>query len=1212
MARRTDRRAESRHRPVSSTETGVTTPGGKHGPASSTESRDTKGAASMAVPKPGTASMAVPKHGAASKARPHPSVRIQYGSSKNTTPPTGPEHSRRASQPPPGVNSEHYPQVSRFQYGLNDTTPAPPVGPKPSRRSTEQRRGRAPSDPYLTDDSRRRHGKPGSEWGEAAETGSTAAPDHRDRPAESAKVGDRHHRKADPDSDEAFLAAAASARLARLKYESNKNRPAGTLDAGPPIGTSAAERVRTILGPGAPAARKTTKGGLAPAEAAASRGDERNAKRLREANAVDRETLGESPSVSRSFATDHLPGDAALFFPAPAAGPCDEFAPPAWFWAAIQEVCATTSEVPTRSPIRFEMTDEASTHNADILRAVDFDLGRLIQGHGSSTLGFGSEFRKLSELRPLIGRHPHFPRLESLLTEGMHYVFDRELSHDERMVEMIAMLARGNHKSAQVEQDRVGELLAKDVVHGFTIPLPISIVKSIPGAMIQPLGLVQQWTVGDDGERKAKFRLTQDLSFSTDRKIPPTSINKRVDMSAYVEMVYGWCLPRIVHFIVALRSQNPWLLILISKYDYSDAYRRIAHSAAAATQTIAINGATAFLSLRLTFGGSPNPPTWCMFSELVTDLANEIAQCDEWDPNECRSPAQPDTPEPLRLPAGIPIVQARRMALHIPPTKAGGRVDGFIDDLINVFLDTPSNCARQPHIVPLAMHLTSRPHAGDEEEPLPRRPILSIPKLIAEGRPEEIQIVLGWRLNTRLLEISLPDDKYLAWSTDVRKLRAAGHCGVKDMETLVGRLNHTAYIIPNARHFMSRIRRGLETRGGGNRSRKVGAEALEDLLLWEEFLEHANKGVSMNLLVTREPNKICWSDACPYGLGGYSLSGRAWRLLIPRASPIFGHQGINNLLEFVGMAINIWLACLESAGGEHCILAIGDNTSAIGWLHNSSRLDTSWDAHTAHLQVARKIATLLIDFRCCLASQHLKGELNVVADLLSFAGDDSRGKSHPIAADMPANDELTCRFLSSFPSQVPANFAISQLPDEILSWTTQVLRAAESYLTDDKKAAMSRTTEHGAGGMDTALTSGTVLTPSSLCYPSTSGTSSSGRSSTSTGTPSGTPGADLREIVANQWSRVLCEKPQATWLRRFGAISGSAPCTSRDRRTCDHPSGLGSRPATTSTPRNENKKQRRPSSCEQCSNSRELGQNPQRTHVNRSSPRSPSQPTSSQ
>ena len=127
--------------------------------------------------------------------------------------------------------------------------------------------------------------------------------------------------------------------------------------------------------------------------------------------------------------------------------------------------------------------------------------------------------------------------------------------------------------------------------------------------MVQPLGLVQQWTVDEEEKRKIKFRLTQDLSFSADSQGEPKSVNSRVDMSAYAEMVYGWYLPRIIHYVVALRGQNPGGLILISKYDYSDAYRRIAHSDEAATQTIAINGDTAYLSLRLTFGGSPNPPT---------------------------------------------------------------------------------------------------------------------------------------------------------------------------------------------------------------------------------------------------------------------------------------------------------------------------------------------------------------------------------------------------------------------------------------------------------------------------------------------------------------------------------------------------------------------------------------------------------------------------
>jgi hypothetical protein len=168
--------------------------------------------------------------------------------------------------------------------------------------------------------------------------------------------------------------------------------------------------------------------------------------------------------------------------------------------------------------------------------------------------------------------------------------------------------------------------------------------------MVQPLGLVQQWTVGPDGKRIIKYRLTQDLSFSSDKAVEPVSVNSRVEMGSYPEMIYGWCLPRILHYIVSLRIHHPLLLIFISKYDYSNAYRRIAHSAKAATQTVSVNGDTAFMSLRLTFGGSPNPPTWCMFSELVTDLANEIAQCPEWDLEELRSPAQPDKPVPSDCP----------------------------------------------------------------------------------------------------------------------------------------------------------------------------------------------------------------------------------------------------------------------------------------------------------------------------------------------------------------------------------------------------------------------------------------------------------------------------------------------------------------------------------------------------------------------------------
>jgi hypothetical protein len=55
-------------------------------------------------------------------------------------------------------------------------------------------------------------------------------------------------------------------------------------------------------------------------------------------------------------------------------------------------------------------------------------------------------------------------------------------------------------------------------------------------------------------------------------------------------------------------------------------------------------------------------------------------------------------------------------------------------------------------------------------EPLTRKGLLSAPKLEAEGTPAEEQTVLGWNLNTRLLKIILPRDKYEVWSTDVKQI----------------------------------------------------------------------------------------------------------------------------------------------------------------------------------------------------------------------------------------------------------------------------------------------------------------------------------------------------------------------------------------------------------------------------------------------------------
>jgi hypothetical protein len=387
--------------------------------------------------------------------------------------------------------------------------------------------------------------------------------------------------------------------------------------------------------------------------------------------------------------------------------------------------------------------------------------------------------------------------------------------------------------------------------------------------MVQPAGVVKQFSLREDGSRALKRCLTQDLSFPL--TFPSASVNSQIDMDAYTEMIYGWCLTRIIHFIVALRLAYPHLLILIVKYDYSDAYRRIAHSPSAAAQSIIIFAGIAYIALQLTFGGSPNPPTWCAFSEMVTDLSNKISLCKDWDHQKLRSPAQPTTPTPIMLPVSVPIAQARPMAVR-DPTTITAWTDSFIDDLIWIFLDTPENQEQEPHAVPLAIHVTSRPHMG-EDEPVKRRGLLSEPKLEAEGTPAEVQIVLGWILNTRLLLLLLPGDKFEAWSADIRKIVEMKRATYGELESTIGRLNHVGFIIPLACHFLGRLCLRIRRRRHKNQQISLNHQELKDLSLWTFYLASAHQGILLNRITTCRPSKICWSDLCPFGIGGFLLSG---------------------------------------------------------------------------------------------------------------------------------------------------------------------------------------------------------------------------------------------------------------------------------------------------------------------------------------------------
>ena len=70
--------------------------------------------------------------------------------------------------------------------------------------------------------------------------------------------------------------------------------------------------------------------------------------------------------------------------------------------------------------------------------------------------------------------------------------------------------------------------------------------------------------------------------------------------------------------------------------------------------------------------------------------------------------------------------------------------------------------------------------------------------------------MLGWKLDARGLLLLLPFDKYLAWAQNLSDIIRTGTVTLKQLESLIGRLNHAGYVVPLCRHFLTRLRRRLE------------------------------------------------------------------------------------------------------------------------------------------------------------------------------------------------------------------------------------------------------------------------------------------------------------------------------------------------------------------------------------------------------------------
>ncbi len=347
-------------------------------------------------------------------------------------------------------------------------------------------------------------------------------------------------------------------------------------------------------------------------------------------------------------------------------------------------------------------------------------------------------------MEPLFLHHHNWPKVNHILLHGSNWPL-LPLPNDKRIAKNNEFIARGNHKSAIKYEHELLKTILSEINQGWMIPLPIYYINDLKHGELAPVGIDDKvWVEQSDGSRKTKYRLTHDQSFGA---ASGSSVNKRTERNKLHPLFYGGCLSRLIHYIISLRLHYPSVSILGGKSDFKAVYRRVSMHGDTAAKCAIIYKNFALPRLRLTFGGSPCPNEFCLFSEMCTDLANNILHCQDWDPKTLSSPHASRISDPILQPVEMEFKQVKSIDVSIP-LDVWGKVDDFIDDGIVIIPDLQNNQDRAIQAMLLAIHVLCRPLAPNE--PVSRDDCLSLGKLAEEGTLSERLTILGWDINTRL------------------------------------------------------------------------------------------------------------------------------------------------------------------------------------------------------------------------------------------------------------------------------------------------------------------------------------------------------------------------------------------------------------------------------------------------------------------------------
>jgi hypothetical protein len=347
----------------------------------------------------------------------------------------------------------------------------------------------------------------------------------------------------------------------------------------------------------------------------------------------------------------------------------------------------------------------------EILQNYNDSIQELIEAYPGSILSPGSEFSLAHLLETLLMHHHNWCKIYSSLVKGSIWPL-QPINPDERVAKNNEFINRGNHKSALKYGDELTKIIKSEIDQGWMFPLPMKYINVLNHGELAPVGIDDKvYSELSDSSKKVKLRLTHDQSFEASCG---RSINSRVVKDHLVPLLYGGCFSRLIHYIADCRLRHPEVPILGAKSDFKAAYRRVTFHGDIAEKCAVMCDGLAVPSLHLTFGGSPCPNEFCIYSELCVDLANDLLHCLNWDPQELASPHSTSLLSPVILGKEISFAPAKSLDVALESDDFG-KTDIFIDDGMVIVPDINANRDRAVHSLLLPIHTLCQPTDPSEQ-----------------------------------------------------------------------------------------------------------------------------------------------------------------------------------------------------------------------------------------------------------------------------------------------------------------------------------------------------------------------------------------------------------------------------------------------------------------------------------------------------------------